>query len=349
MEKIRLTQMVQKSGCAAKVPALELREILNKVTFPKPHKELLVDGAYFDDAAIYKVTDEVALVQTLDFFTPIVDEPFRFGAIAAANALSDVYAMGGTPKTVMAILAYSTQIFHPDVIVEILKGASQKVDEAGANFVGGHSIDDESIKFGLSVTGFIHPQKIWSNQGAKVGNDLILTKPIGTGSLMSALKREEFAESDLEPVFQSMETLNNIQKFLTDYELSQIHAATDITGFGVLGHAQQMALASQVSFEIEFNKIPQFELLKTSLEKGILNKAHRTNREYACSNLKNADLPPMMMNTVCDPQTSGGLLLSVDSKSTEVILSKLKEKFPHSRKIGQVIAKKNWVIDVQAN
>ena len=188
---IRLTQTVQKGGCAAKVSALELRKILAHVKFPNRPRELLIDGSTFDDAAVYKINSELALVQTLDFFTPIVDTPRIFGRIAAANALSDVYAMGGKPITALAILAFPLATLGQTIIVDVLQGATDTVGESKASLVGGHTIDDDTLKFGLSVTGFVHPDRIWSNAGAKPGDVLILTKPLGTGSLTAALKRGE--------------------------------------------------------------------------------------------------------------------------------------------------------------
>lgn len=189
-DPIRLTQTVQKGGCAAKVAALELRKILAEVRFPDVPEELLIGSGTFDDAAIYKVSPDLALVQTLDFFTPIVDSPRLFGRIAAANALSDVYAMGGLPKTAMAIFAFPLATLQESVAVEVLQGACDVIAESGAALVGGHTIDDDTMKFGLSVTGFVHPDRVWSNAGAKPGDVLILTKPLGTGTLTAALKRE---------------------------------------------------------------------------------------------------------------------------------------------------------------
>jgi selenide,water dikinase len=230
-KKIALTQTVQKGGCAAKVAASELRRILQQVKFPTAHPALLVDGGLFDDAAIYKVSEDLALVQTLDFFTPIVDTPKLFGQIAAANALSDVYAMGGQPKTALGILAFPIATMPEEVIVDVMQGASDKIAEAEANFVGGHSIDDDTLKFGLSVTGFVHPQFIWSNAGAKAGDHLILTKPLGTGTMTAALKRQEASEDDIMEALLSMATLNNVVQFLNPLLKAHVHAATDTTVF----------------------------------------------------------------------------------------------------------------------
>ena len=239
-EKIHLTQTVQKGGCAAKIAASELRKILKQVRFPPSHPELMVDGGLFDDAAIYRVNDDVALVQTLDFFTPILDTPRLFGAVAAANALSDVYAMGGRPKTAMGILAFPLMTMTPEVIVEVMQGASDKIKEASACFVGGHSIDDDTLKFGLSVTGYVHPDQVWSNDRAQAGDHLILTKPLGTGTMTAGLKRRELSEEQIEEAIASMARLNNAIDYLSADLQSAIHSATDITSIPTLGHRPQL-------------------------------------------------------------------------------------------------------------
>lgn len=334
--QIPLTQTVQKGGCAAKVAATELRKILNEVRFPEAHANLLVDGGLFDDGAVYKITDEIALVQTLDFFTPIVDSPKLFGEIAAANALSDVYAMGGLPKTAMAILAFPTATMASSVIVEILQGASDKISEALANFVGGHSIDDDTLKFGLSVTGIVHPQKVWSNKGARAGDKLILTKAIGTGTLTAALKRRAHSESDISEALKSMAMLNNIMTYLGEDQLAAIHAATDITGFALSGHSFQMAKASEKHFIIQTKNIPALPLAKECLEKGFLTKAHRSNAEYTHGKIDVTRLSPQDELFIHDPQTSGGLLLSVDSAQCQSVLDALKVHFTHASVIGDV-------------
>jgi len=337
MENIRLTQTVQKGGCAAKVAASELRQILKQVQFPPRSPDVLVDGAYMDDAAIVKVSEHQALVQTLDFFTPIVDSPRTFGAIAAANSLSDVYAMGGKPLTAMAILAFPIATMPYDVIVEVLQGASDKIREADAQFVGGHSIDDDTLKFGLSVTGTVHPKKIWSNQGANEGDVLILTKALGTGTLTAGLKRNEWTESEIEDALNSMAQLNSILDLLSDDEANSIHAATDITGFGLLGHSLHIAQASHKTLHVDFNKLPLFEKTKFSLEKGFLTKAHRTNREYINAHVNFESLSEIEKQCLLDPQTSGGLLLAVSENTAPAIIKKLQRRFPCARVVGEVL------------
>lgn len=335
---VALTQTVQKGGCAAKVAASELRKILSQVQFPKAHPALMVDGGLFDDAAVYKVTDELALVQTLDFFTPIVDTPKMFGRIAAANSLSDVYAMGGRPKTALGILAFPLGSMAESVIVDVMQGASDVIAEAQANFVGGHSIDDDTLKFGLSVTGFVHPEKIWTNAKAKAGDVLLLTKSLGTGTMTAALKRREASEEEIQEALLSMSQINNVLDYLKDDTASAIHAATDITGFGLSGHSMQLAKASQVSLRISFAKLPRFEKAMTYLEKGFLTKAHRSNALYTESACRFEGLSSLQQTLLHDPQTSGGLLLSVASEHADKLVAQLKTQFPATRAIGRVEA-----------
>lgn len=334
--EIKLTQTVQKGGCAAKVAAAELRQILGRVTFPPKHRQLLVDGGLFDDAAIYKVTDEVALVQTLDFFTPIVDSPYLFGQIAAANALSDVYAMGGVPKTAMAILGFPLMSISHETVVQVLQGASDKIKEAEANFVGGHSIDDDTLKFGLSVTGFIHPQKVWTNAKAEAGDCLILTKALGTGTITAALKRQVVEEQEISEALQSMAQLNNLIQKLSPDSLTAIHAATDVTGFGLLGHAWQMAKASQANLCIAPSQLPVLPRALEFIEKSYLTKAHRTNKEYVSEAVNFEGASPLQQQLMVDPQTSGGLLLSVKAEQAKALLLEIQRTFKQAKIIGKV-------------
>jgi selenide,water dikinase len=345
-ETIALTQTVQKGGCAAKVAASELRKILSQVKFPERHAALLVDGGLFDDAAIYKVTDDIAMVQTLDFFTPIVDTPKLFGRIAAANALSDVYAMGGRPKTALGILAFPIATLPESVIVDVMQGASDVIAEAKANFVGGHSIDDDTLKFGLSVTGFVHPDKVWSNAKAQVGDVLILTKALGTGAMTAALKRREATENDILEATTSMSTLNNILDYLSPEVIEAIHAATDITGFGLSGHSMQLAMASEVSLKLNFEALPKFSGILEYLEKGFLTKAHRSNALYTDASVNGEKLSALQKLLLNDPQTSGGLLLSVSKDKAGELLRQIQNPFAKSAIIGEVIARKDFWVNI---
>lgn len=258
-----------------------------------------------DDAGVYKLSPECALVQTLDFFTPIVDDPWTYGAIAAANSLSDVYAMGGRPITAMSILAWP-QKDDIDDLAEILRGGAEKMMEAGCPIVGGHSINDEEIKFGFSVTGTVHPDRIWANSGAREGDVLILTKRIGTGVIATALKKGIAKDEHVAASIQSMLTLNKID------DSWPVHGCTDITGFGLLGHAREMARASGVTIEMDSDAVP---LLDGAMEYSAA-KAHAAglanNREFvSCAVEFGRELNPALEALLYDPQTSGGLLLSV--------------------------------------
>lgn len=339
---LKLTQTVKKGGCAAKVPAMILREILAGLSFPPSLPEVTVDGTHFDDAAIYQVTPDLSLVQTLDFFTPIVDDPYDFGAVAAANALSDVYAMGGRPKTCMAILAAPLATLDPKDIQAVLQGACDVMAQAGAALVGGHSIDDDTLKFGLSVTGTVHPLEVWSNQTARPGDKLILTKALGTGTICAGIKRQELAESDFLEAITSMKRLNNIVDYLSLDELKAIHAATDVTGFGLAGHGYQLAKASQVTLKLKARDLPVMKSARACLEKGFLTKAHRSNEEYTKDRISfHPEIEEYLHLLTFDPQTSGGLLLSVQSDRAETILKKLSAAFPDVKIIGDVVSQED--------
>ncbi len=343
-EQIKLTQTVQKGGCAAKVAAHELRKILAQVQFPKAPPELSVGASTFDDAAIYDVkgaieNQKTSLVQTLDFFTPIVDSPRIFGAIAAANSLSDVYAMGGDPITAMGILAFPLATLDTSVAVEVLQGACDVLQAAGVPLVGGHSIDDDTLKFGLSVTGLVDPKKVWSNAGALPGDKLILTKALGTGALTAGLKRQEYTEEDIKEALASMMQLNRVKPELQS-SASAVHAATDITGFGLAGHSMQMAKASGVTFQFKVASLPALPKAFEALEKGFLTKAHRTNFEYTESSSRFDEIPELAKKLLFDPQTSGGLLLSVAASEADKVVNLLKKNFPHTCIVGEVLSKK---------
>jgi selenide, water dikinase len=335
---VRLTQTVQKGGCAAKVAARELRKILSQLQLPPHPPELIVGTGTFDDAAVYQVGPELALVQTLDFFTPIVDTPRLFGKIAAANSLSDVYAMGGKPKTALGILAFPLMTMESSVITEVLQGACDVIAESGAALVGGHTIDDDTLKFGLSVTGFVHPQQVWTNAGARPGDALLLTKALGTGTLTAALKRSEIDENGIREALDSMCQLNDLVELIPAGMRSAIHAATDVTGFGLAGHAWNMAKASGIELVMESSRLPRFEQALSFLEKGFLTKAHRTNKEYVQDHCRFGKVDSFHQLLAFDPQTSGGLLLAVDSSAANEVRDLALRRFPHTEIIGHVAA-----------
>lgn len=334
-EKIYLTQTVQKGGCAAKLPAGQLRDILKKLQIQKM-PSLTVGTEHMDDACIWDMGDGQSLVQTLDFFTPIVDDAYDFGAIAAANAISDIYAMGAIPKIALSILAFPTQSLPIELLEPLLRGALDKIQEAGACLAGGHTIDDDTLKFGLSVTGFVPSHKAWTNSGAQIGDVLILTKALGTGTLTSALKRRELKQEFFEPLLASMKLLNRAPELLVGEE---IHAATDITGFGLAGHALQLARASGANLQIDLSKLPILPGALSSIEAGVLNRAHFTNWDYVCEDVFVNDMPESLRWFVVDPQTSGGLFLSVRADRAVAIVEKLKRQFPSTEAIGFVSEK----------
>jgi selenide,water dikinase len=333
IQNIRLTETVQKGGCAAKLPAGQLRDILKKLKLRKP-EPLLVGTEHMDDACLWDLGDGRSLVQTLDFFTPIVDDAADFGAIAAANALSDVYAMGGEPKIALSILAFPAQTLPLELLEPLLRGAVEKVHEAGACLAGGHTIDDDTLKFGLSVTGFVRNDRAWTNSGARPGDSLILTKALGTGTLTSALKRRELDERYLPPLLDSMKLLNRAPELL---EGITVHAATDITGFGLAGHSLQVARASGVHLSFHVEAIPLLPGALACLEKGILNRAHRTNFDYVKSEARLEGLAEAYRWLLMDPQTSGGLLLSIPAREAASAVVKLRGRFPATAIVGEVL------------
>lgn len=271
---------------------------------PRLHDpNVLVGFDTSDDAGVYKLSPECALVQTVDFFTPIVDDPYTYGAIAAANALSDVYAMGGRPMTALSVLCYPGE-GDLDDLKEILKGGAEKMIEAACAVVGGHSVKDEEVKFGYAVTGLVHPGKVWTNAGARPGDVLVLTKPLGTGVISTALKRGLASEPHVAASIASMLKLNRIE--------TEAHGCTDVTGFGLMGHAREMALASGVTLEIDSQLL---EFLPGALEyaaAGAIPGGLNNNRAFASSCVQvAAGIRPEVEALLYDPQTSGGLLLSM--------------------------------------
>lgn len=296
------------------------------------NENLLVGNETSDDAGVYKLTDDLAIIQTLDFFTPIVDDPYIFGQIAAANALSDVYAMGGKPITAMNIVGFPIKKLGPDILVEILKGAADKVKEAGALTVGGHSIDDQEPKFGLSVTGTVHPECIWKNVGAKVGDVLVLTKPIGVGIISTGIKRGLVSEELERLVERTMATLNReAAEAAHDFSPS---AVTDITGFGLLGHAYEMANGSKVSMRIHFNKVPMLPETIRLAELGSIPGGSKSNYYWLKDGLEFAEnMNEIEKFVLCDAITSGGLFLSMKANEANEYCKQI----PSAVIIGEVI------------
>lgn len=294
------------------------------------NENVLVGFDTSDDAGVYKLTEECALVQTVDFFTPIVDDPYTYGAIAAANSLSDVYAMGGRPVSALSIVAYPAD-GDLDQLTEILRGGSDKIAEAGCVVLGGHSINDPEIKFGYAVTGVVHPGRFVTNAGARPGDVVMLTKAIGTGVISTALKRGFAREEDVRASVESMLTLN---RAACETMLGlEVHACTDVTGFGLLGHAREMALASGVTIEIQAGRVP---LLPGALEyarQGALAGGLKNNRAFvSCAVEKCAEIPEELENLLYDPQTSGGLLIAVGERDA----LELERVYPAAQRVGGV-------------
>ena len=308
-------------------------------------ERLLVGIATGDDAGVFWLDSERALVQTLDFFTPVVDDPFTFGQIAAANALSDVYAMGGRPLTVMNILCWPIADRDINELAAILKGGADKVTESGAALVGGHSVEDAEPKFGLSVTGEVHPDHIATNAGAKAGDIIVLTKPLGTGIVTTAAKFDDCSSETLAAAVASMSSLNaSGAQAMREVGIGAdgVHAATDITGFGLLGHLLQMAKASGITIEIETNALPLLPDIEALIASGNTTKGGVNNAEFvAPMTVYGPNVPDYLRHLVVDPQTSGGLAICVETNRLDELLRSLKANGSISSSvIGRIVAGK---------
>lgn len=284
---------------------------------------MLVGLETSDDAAVYKVSDDIAIIQTLDFFTPVVDDPYMFGQIAAANALSDVYAMGGEPKMALNIVCFPNCL-DPEILGEILRGGADKVKEAGAVLAGGHSVRDDEPKYGLSVTGFVHPDRIYKNYGCRPGDVLILTKQIGSGIINTAVKAQMASEEASEEVIRVMASLNRKAKEAA--EGFTVHACTDITGFGLLGHCTEMAKAGNMTLEITAEDVAYMKEAPAYARMGLVPAGAYRNREFAEPYLDPGNVEEMYLDLLSDPQTSGGLLFSVPEEEADGLIRSLKQK-----------------------
>lgn len=284
-------------------------------------ERLIVSSDTSDDAAVYKFDDETALIQTLDFFTPVVDDPYIFGQVAAANSLSDVYAMGGKPLMAMNIVCFP-DCLELNILEQILKGGADKAIEAGALLVGGHSVKDNEPKYGLSVTGIVHPEKVLANNTARVGDYLILTKPLGLGVLNTAIKADIASKEQYDMAVKTMVTLNKYA--LEALDGLNISSCTDVTGFGFLGHAYEMAKGSEVSLEVYSDKIPVIEGAKELAGKGIIPAGAYSNRNYVEDDVEVGEgVEEVMEDLLYDPQTSGGLLIAIDKDDVDKALESL--------------------------
>ncbi len=352
VDQIRLTANVKAAGCAAKLSPSVLDAVLKRL----PHQadpNVIVGFETSDDAAVYRLTDDVAIVQTVDFFTPIVDDPQLFGQIAAANALSDIYAMGGRPISALAIVAFPAA-GPPEILEQILRGGLAKMTEATCTVVGGHSIRDDELKFGYAVTGTIHPQKIWKNVGAHPGDALLLTKPIGTGVISTALKQGRAEESWIAAAIASMTRLNRaaaeaLRELENDAarQTTPIHAVTDATGFGLLGHAREMAIGSGVSLKIDHARIDYLPGAIGAARAGFFSAGLKNNRDFVEGCVTFA---PIVLDEcrelLFDPQTSGGLLASIAPEFADQALAALARRNISARIIGEVLAKHSPLLEI---
>lgn len=372
---LKLTAMAKAAGCAAKLNPAILDSVLRKLP-GQTDPNVLVGFETNDDAGVYLVNDELALVQTVDFFTPIVDDPFLFGQIAAANALSDVYAMGGRPISSLTLVGFPEQA-DPAILEQIIRGGLLKMTEAACSVLGGHSIRTEDMLFGYAVTGTVQPKKIWRNVGARPGDVLIFTKPIGTGVITTALKKNQASSQSLAAAVKAMTTLNRAAAAglaelgenwdsLSKECPSPIHAVTDVTGFGVLGHAREMALGDfhsvaradalgnnrggiePTSFEIDHAALAYFPGAIEAASEGHLSGGLKNNRAFVAECAEFAeDVPQEFRDLLFDPQTSGGLLAAIAPESATECIAALARHGVEGRQVGRVLAKRSPLIFVK--
>jgi len=336
-DEIKLTKLANCAGCGAKVGAGVLSQLLDGIQV-RHNPKLLVGFDKSDDASVYKVSDDLAVVQTVDFFPPIVDDPYTFGQIAAANALSDIYAMGAEPKLALNIMAIPSSM-PKDAVHALLRGGYEKVYEAGAIITGGHSIFDDEPKYGFSVTGFVHPEKFYKNHGAKPGDVLFLTKPLGVGILATAAKAELLSEAAEALRIRLMTTLNKAARdIMVNF---RVHACTDVTGFSFLGHACEMAQGSGVAMEIDTSKMDFIEEAREFAKMGILPEGLYRNRNFAEPFVDAGTVCLEVQDMLYDPQTSGGLLICVDPQDADAMEKLLLPAVPSCQRVGKVIEQKS--------
>jgi selenide,water dikinase len=342
---IRLTEKVKAGGCASKISPAVLDAVLGKLP-RQVNPNVLVGFDKSDDAGVYQLTPELAIVQTVDFFTPVVDDPYTFGQVAATNALSDVYAMGGQPISALAMVCFPEKE-DLAVLEQILSGGLSKMIEAGCVVIGGHSIRDAEIKFGYAVTGTIDPRHVLANAGALAGDALLLTKPLGTGVIATAIKKGEAQPEWITAATRSMTTLNRSPaEICRKYE---VHGMTDVTGFGLVAHAREMALASGVSLRLTASAVPQLPGALECIERGFIPGGLINNRNFAgCCAQADEDVPELLQTLFFDPQTAGGLLISVSSSAADALLSELRDAGVAAARIGEVMPATKPLIHITA-
>ncbi len=342
--QVKMTKLAQCAGCGAKVGAGTLARMLEGF---RTHQDprLLVGYDKSDDASVYYLDENTALVQTTDFFPPIVDDPYLYGQIAAANAISDIYAMGAEPKLALNILCI-TESMDSHTVQEILRGGYDKAYEAGLIITGGHTIRGAEPIYGLAVSGFVHPKRVLTNSGARPGDALILTKPLGIGILTTAAKAELVEEDVLQRIYRQMTTLNKAARdILVDYE---VHACTDVTGFSLLGHGYEMAQGSGVSLHIDTGAVPFHPEAWELAQMGFIPAGAYRNREFAGAGVCNAaQVDRAMEDILFDPQTSGGLLFALPGDQAPACLAALREAIPQAAIIGHVTEAGEWYIYLQ--
>jgi selenide,water dikinase len=335
-EKIKLTSYSSKGGCGCKIGPGELSQVIRTLPPAPFDPNLLVGFETSDDAGVYRLSDDLALVQTVDFFTPIVDDPYSFGQVAAANAISDIYAMGGKPLTALNIVAFPIKTLDKQVLADILRGAADKMREAGVTLVGGHSIDDNEPKFGLAVTGTVHPARVRTNAGAWPGDQLILTKPIGVGILTTSIKKDQLNEDEMARVTEVMATLNKCAA--ETMEPFDVHSCTDVTGFGLLGHALEMAKGSGVGLRIWSQQVPVLPRVKELAEAGFVPGGTKNNFAHVADSVDYADyLDQIDRWILCDAVTSGGLLIAVNGEQAEHLLRLLVDAGVEAAIVGEAV------------
>jgi len=346
MTKVDLLSLVGNGGCASKIPAFVLESILKDIPFGT-HKNLLVGSDTADDASVWKISNDIAIIQTTDFFPPLCSDPYEFGQIAAANSLSDVYAMGGKAISALNIVLFPISQLDISILKEILKGANDKAKEAGMLLTGGHSIENDIPVFGLAVTGIVHPKKIVTNTNAKLGEVLILTKPLGTNQVINAHKHGEVCADIYEKTLEYMKTLNKGAAEVMNKH--NIIAGTDITGFGFAGHLSELARGSKISFEIDTKALPVLDgVLEVAKEKYKPCSLEK-NFKYCLNNVEFAEnLEEVYKTLVLDPQTSGGILMSVPEEKQNMVLKDLHKKgISEAKVVGRSIKNANRKISIK--
>lgn len=333
MEDIKLTKLASCAGCGAKVGAGVLVKLLDNLPVHRDER-LIVGYDKSDDASVYVINEETAIVQTVDFFPPIVDDPWLFGQIAACNALSDVYAMGGEPRLAMNVMTISKEM-SKEAVHEVLRGGYEKAYEAGTIITGGHTIEDIEPKYGLSVTGFVHPKKVLSNSAAKTGDVLILTKPLGIGILTTAAKADMINEDLKHVIYAQMARLNKkARDIMVKYE---VHSCTDVTGFSLMGHGYEMAAGSGKTVHLMTDKIPYHKEAFEMADMGFVPAGAYRNRDYTDGHIEwKREVHRAMQDILFDPQTSGGLLIAVAEKDAEALLREMQSRMDGADIVGYV-------------